>query len=85
MVQFWDVLFYLVTYGIGLSIQTTEKVLFVLFLFTQTTVSFYGFKKLRDLFRIDCDDWIVFIATLFYCFNPYGIVVWHGGILLRPG
>lgn len=80
MTQFWDTLYYLFVYSFNISFITAEKILFFLVLFFSFIGSYFGFKKLNELFSLDLEDWRLFIITMWYCINPYTVILWHGGV-----
>jgi len=80
IVQFWDTIFYLVFYKLGFSLIEVEKISFFITLVISFLVSFIGFKKLNKLFNLNASAAKIVIVTLWYCINPYAMVLWHGGI-----
>lgn len=79
-VQFWDILYYLFAHKIGLSLLTMEKILFFTVLLGSLYLSFWGFRKLNRLFDIPVSYLALIPITLWYCFNPYTLALWHGGV-----
>lgn len=78
--QFWDALYYLAVYHIGLAPILAEKILFFLVLFLSLFLSFLGFNKIAHRFEISSGSRGVYIVTFWYCFNPYTLELWHGGV-----
>lgn len=78
--QFWDALYYLAAYHIGLAPIPIEKLLFFLVLFLSLFLSFLGFNKIAHRFEISSGSRGVYIVTFWYCFNPYTLELWHGGV-----
>lgn len=81
MTQFWDIVYYLVVYSLGLSALMSEKILFFLITFLSLVVSFIGFKKISVLVSANRHGSIASLiaVTLFYNLNPYTLALWHGG------
>ena len=80
IVQIWDFTYYLISYKLGLSLIQVEKTQFFIALFLSFVVSFFGFKKLCLLFKISQNNYKLIAITIWYCLNPYTLVMWHGGI-----
>jgi|GEM_PF-2347504 len=80
MVQWWDEMYYLVVYALGVPLLTVEKLSFFLTLFFSLTLSFLGFRKFANQFKIASSTSVLLFITLWYCFNPYTLVMWHGGV-----
>lgn len=78
--QFWDAVYYLVIYSLRISFINAEKLLFFLMLFLSLSVSFIGFKKIYTLISKKQNFFLLFFITLWYCFNPYTVILWHAGI-----
>lgn len=80
MTQFWDVLYYFVVYKLGISLFSAEKILFFIVLLISLWFSFIGFQRIKMFFRIASSEISVLVVTLWYCFNPYTVELWHGGV-----
>lgn len=80
IVQFWDNLYFLVVYSFGASVRVAEFLLFTLAVFITLSFSFVAFKKISLHFYKDTSLVGPFLVTLFYTFNPYTFVLWHGGV-----
>ncbi len=78
--QFWDALYYLFAYHIGLTPIFAEKTLFFLVLLLSLSLSFLGFHKCAPRFGIKADSGSIYWVTFWYCFNPYTLELWHGGV-----
>ncbi len=80
MAQFWDAVYYLILYFLNLSFITAEKILFFTVLMLSLTLSFVGFKKINSLVTDRSNALVLFVVTIWYCFNPYVVMLWHGGV-----
>lgn len=80
VVQFWDTLLYLWLYQLPLTLQVVEKISFFITFFFSFCVSFIGFRKLTSLFFEQQKVWTIITVTLWYCLNPYTLIMWHGGV-----
>ncbi|KKS22619.1 MAG: hypothetical protein UU80_C0004G0009 [candidate division WWE3 bacterium GW2011_GWA1_41_8] len=78
--NFWDTVYYLFIYKIGFSMFAAEKMLFFIVIFISLFLSFIGFSKLQKLFGLKTEGMVLFLVTIWYCFNPYMLVLWHGGV-----
>lgn len=79
-VQFWDTIYYLIVYKLKLSFINVERASFFLTLLFSFVVSFIGFRKMNQLFAQKDVVFPILIITLWYCLNPYTLILWHGGI-----
>lgn len=82
IVQFWDILYYLATHALHLPLIIIEKLSFSFILFISFVLSFAGFRRLSSLFKQEKKDLILIAITLWYCLNPYTLVLWHGGVYI---
>lgn len=78
--QFWDSLFYLLIYPTKLSYSSVQIAHSTLVIFTSVFVSYFGFRSVGQRYhqgpsRIHC-----LVITFLYCFNPYVMELWHGGV-----
>lgn len=78
--QFWDTLYYLTVYYLDLTPQWAEKILFFLVLFLSMYLSFLGFNKMAHHFGIMQGSLSVHVVVFWYCYNPYTLELWHGGV-----
>lgn len=78
--QFWDALYYLAAYYVNLTPIFAEKILFFLVLFLSLYLSFLGFNKAAPRFGVPQESSAIYFVTLWYCFNPYTLELWHGGV-----
>ncbi|MEK7570694.1 MAG: hypothetical protein AAB553_00330 [Patescibacteria group bacterium] len=78
--QFWDAVYYLFVYTLHISFITAEKMLFFLTLALSLLLSFIGFVKIQSLVSKEKKIVLLFVITLWYCFNPYIVMLWHGGV-----
>jgi len=78
--EFWDSIYYQVVYLFEISPKLAEIILFYLVLFLSMFLSFFGFNKLAKYFKIKSDSLIVYFIVIWYCFNPYTLALWHGGV-----
>ncbi len=79
-VQFFDSIYYLVSYKIGLTVLHSEMLLHFIITFLTLVVSFEAFKRLNEKVFGNTSTLSSFIVALFYTFNPYTFVLWHGGV-----
>ena len=80
IVQLWDEAYYLLAYSLGMPTLLIEQVSFFLTLVLSFTLSFIGFRKISSLFQSTENKLILVVITLWYCLNPYTLVLWHGGV-----
>lgn len=80
IVGFWDLLFFFIAHKVGLSIVVMEKLLFTLVIFGSLYISWIGFWKLNTLFNFKVNQILVFALTIWYVFNTYTLILWHGGV-----
>jgi len=78
--EFWDSIYYQVIYLFEISPKLAEILLFYLVLFLSMFLSFLGFNELAKYFGIKSDPLIVYLIVIWYCFNPYTLALWHGGV-----
>jgi len=78
--QFWDTLYYLIVYYLDLTPQWAEKILFFLVLYLSMYLSFLGFNKMAHHFGILPGSLSVHVVVFWYCYNPYTLELWHGGV-----
>jgi hypothetical protein len=76
---FWDNIYFLLVYALKFTYLAAEKLLFFIILFSSMSVSFIGFNKLAAYFDKNIKKSSVFIISLWYCFNPYTLILWHTG------
>ena len=79
IVTFFDRLYYFVTLILHLDTLFSQKILYFLKIFLSIWVPFLGFRKLFTLFtNYKANDLTIFIISLWYAFNTYTIIYWHG-------
>ena len=78
IVTFFDRLYYSTTNYFNLNIYDSEKALYFIKLFLIISLPFFGFKKLTTLFKSKSDDIVVFTISLWYSFNTFTLIYWHG-------
>jgi len=78
--EFWDAIYYQAVYFFGISPKLAEILLFYLVLFLSMLLSYLGFNGLAKHFEIKSDSLIVYLIVIWYCFNPYTLALWHGGV-----
>ena len=78
--EFWDSFYYQVVYFFGITPKIAEIFLFYLVLFLSMLLSYLGFNRLAKHFGIKSDSLIVYLVVIWYCFNPYTLALWHGGV-----
>lgn len=81
MTQVWDFTYYLFVYSLGISFITAEKILFFIVIFFSQVFAFHGFSKIQHIFfKNKYSVLSTIVITLWYCFNPYTLELWHGGV-----
>ncbi len=78
--QYWDVLYYFVVYRLGVNFILAEKILFLLLVNLSLILSFLGFNRITKLLNFKVSNLALVGITLWYCFNPYTLALWHGGV-----
>jgi len=78
IVTFFDRLYYLLSYSLGLSILASEKVLYFLKLILITTLPFLGFQRLVKQYGSNATGLSTLLISLWYSFNIYTLIYWHG-------
>lgn len=81
MIQYWDSVFYKVAYTLGVDFISAEKLVTFLTLLLCMIPPFFGFIQLQKLFNWQTTPFHTLIPTLWYAFNPYTLILWHGGVL----
>ena len=76
---FWDNIYYLLVYALKFTYLVTEQLFFFIILFFSMSVSFIGFSRLAAYFDQNIKKSSIFIISLWYCFNPYTLILWHTG------
>lgn len=80
IVQFLDSLFFLTLYKFNIGFIFAEKIhYFITFLIT-FSAAYFGLSKLGKLYSFELSRYKVFLVSFFYCFNPYTLALWHGGV-----
>ncbi len=80
IVQIWDETYYLITYWLGLSLLSIEKLSFFLTLSLSLSLSYAGLRRVFSLFHRAESPFLVGVVSVWYCFNPYTLILWHGGV-----
>lgn len=80
MAQFWDSLYYLLVYTFGFDLFIAERIKFFFVVFISLFVSYIGFEKCRNINGNRITNVSVFLVTIWYCFNPYTLELYHGGV-----
>ena len=80
LAAFWDTLYYQAVYCFGLTPQITEKLLFFLVIYLSLFLSYLGFNKISARLGIVPGTLVIHAVALWYCFNPYTLELWHGGV-----
>ena len=78
--EFWDAIYYQVVYFLGISPKLAEIFLFYLVLLMSMLMSYLGFNSITKHFGVKSDSLIVYLVVIWYCFNPYTLALWHGGV-----
>ncbi len=79
-VQFWDVWYFLFVYAFGASVQFSESLLFLLIILLSLSISYFGFSKWYVFLFEKKNNFGLVGITFWYCFNPYAVMLWHGGV-----
>lgn len=77
---FWDLLFMIGSYLAGLNFLQTEKLIFFITLWMSQVLAFYGFREINKELETKAPTIGLGAITLWYCFNPYTLALWHGGV-----
>lgn len=79
---FFDSLFFLTAYLFTNNFILVQKVLWFLVSFFSLCISYFGIKKLRNLFEIESytPEGIIFLLSLWFVFNPFTLVLWQAGV-----
>ncbi|MBI2414982.1 hypothetical protein HYV31_04075 [candidate division WWE3 bacterium] len=82
LTQFWDVIFLMTLYKLGLSFFVIEKLQFFFALFITLSISFVGFLHIGNDFSSTskASKLKILFITFWYSFNPYTVSLWHGGV-----
>ena len=79
IVNFFDIVYYNAVYFLGMNLIQAQGVLLLLKLLLITLLPYLGFTLIaRDMFQNRNLDLSHFLISLFYSFNSYTIVYWHG-------
>lgn len=78
IVTFFDRAYYFTAHYFDLNIYDSEKILYFIKLFLIISLPFLGFRKLSSLFKNKSDPIVIFIISLWYSFNPFTLIYWHG-------
>ncbi len=78
IVTIFDRLYYSITNAFQLEIYESQRLLYFLKLIAITALPFIGFKKLSSLFHKKSDELTILVISLWYSFNTYTLIYWHG-------
>ena len=78
LVTFFDRVFYALVYTFGLNTQGTQQLLYSLKLLIILTLPYLGFLRLNRLSVIKPNEFIIFAVSLWYSFNTFTLIYWHG-------
>jgi len=78
--QFWDTLFYLLIYLTKLSYASIQMVHTTIVIFISLFFSYLGFRSIDQQYRQESSQINSLVITFLYCFNPYVLELWHGGV-----
>lgn len=78
IVTFFDRLYYAIVNQVGLSVLDSQKLLYFLKLLVIIVFPFIGLLKLSSLFHKRREDIVTFIISLWYSFNTFTLIYWHG-------
>jgi len=78
LVTFFDRIYYSLAYTIGLNIQGSQFLLYFLKLLIILLLPYFGFLRLSRLSIIKPNEFIIFAVSLWYSFNTYTLIYWHG-------
>ena len=84
IVTFFDRLYYLLSYSLGLSILASEKVLYFLKLILITTLPFLGFQRLVKQYGSNATGLSTLLISLWYSFNIYTLITGTAMRFLSP-
>lgn len=78
VVTFFDRVFYWLSYKIGFGIEASQVIFYWIKLVTILVVPAWGFEKLANKFLGSADEAVVLVISLWYAFNTYTVIFWHG-------
>ena len=79
--QFIDVLYFLIVYKLfSLPLQLVEKISYFLILFFTMSLSYIGIDRVNSLLKLSKSTVVIIVISLWYSFNPYTVILWHGGV-----
>jgi hypothetical protein len=73
-----DRIYYALAYSCGLSLKETQLLLYGIKLFLIMLLPYLGFSRLARMFGGNIREEIVLMASLWYSFNTYTVIYWHG-------
>ncbi len=80
VVQFWDTIYFYVSYLLGLKLLEAEKLQFFTTVLVSLIFSYVGFYKLSEKYDRKIKYIPLGLISLWYVFNPYTLTLWHGGV-----
>jgi hypothetical protein len=78
--QFWDGLFYIIVYRLGIDRYVAQHLLFILLILVSFLVAFNGFKTIGARMFGITTMLPIYLATIWYCCAPYVVQLLHGGV-----
>ena len=84
LATFWSRLFYTFVYSVGLNLNQAQVVIYFLKILIALFLPYIGFKKLSTLYLKDSNDLISLVVSLWYSFNTYAVIYWHGNSFSLP-
>lgn len=78
LVTLFDRLFYLGGYSLGFATSAVQFLFFSVKIATLLILGLYGLSKLSSLISSSKNQVTLFLITVFYAFNSFTLVYWHG-------
>jgi len=78
MVSLQDRIYYALAYSCGLSLKEAQLLLYGIKLFLIMLLPYLGFSRLARMFEGNRPEGIVLMSSLWYSFNTYTFIYWHG-------
>jgi len=78
IVTFFDRVYYALIYTVGLNLQDSQFLSYSLKLLIILLLPYFGFLRLSRLYVSNPNEFIIFAVSLWYSFNTYALIYWHG-------
>lgn len=78
LVTFFDRIYFAFVYIFGLNLQESQFFLYFLKLVIILLLPYLGFLRLSRLYVNNPNEFIIFAVSLWYSFNTYTLIYWHG-------